>query len=185
MATATIYPAPETQDKCVPVEVYLTSMYHPDCDYVDGKLLERNVGELPHGKLQSFFGWYFRNHNDEWQIEVSTEQRVQVSATRYRIPDVSIISRDAPEELILLTPPVLCIEILSREDRMSEMQDRVEDYIAMGVRAVWVVDPWRRKAFSVIADGLFHPEPVTLQVPGSEIQVPVAEIFRELDRKKN
>ena len=33
----------------IPVEVYLHSSYRPDCDYVDGAVLERNAGEIPHG----------------------------------------------------------------------------------------------------------------------------------------
>ena len=36
----------------IPVEVYLTSVYRPDCDYVDGEVLERNLGENDHGRLQ-------------------------------------------------------------------------------------------------------------------------------------
>lgn len=32
----------------IPVEEYLSTAYRPDCDYVDGEVLERNVGETPH-----------------------------------------------------------------------------------------------------------------------------------------
>ena len=35
----------------VPVEEYLATIYHPDCDYVDGVLLERNVGQKDHSNL--------------------------------------------------------------------------------------------------------------------------------------
>jgi Uma2 family endonuclease len=139
------------------------------------------MGELPHSKLQMYFGWFFRNHRDDWRIEPLSEQRVQVSEKRYRIPDVCLISRDAPEELILRTPPVLCIEILSREDRMTEIQERIEDYLAMGVPAVWVIDPWRRKTFLALSDGVLRPVHDTLTVPGTPIQAPVATLFQEID----
>ncbi|MBB5064712.1 hypothetical protein [Granulicella mallensis] len=59
MATATIYPVSKAENHRVPVEVYLTSMYDPDCDYVDGELLERNVGETPHASAQKFFITFF------------------------------------------------------------------------------------------------------------------------------
>jgi Uma2 family endonuclease len=118
---------------------------------------------------------------NDWRIEPLSEQRVQVLASRYRVPDVCLISRDAPEDLILCTPPVLCIEILCREDRMTEIQERIEDYLAMGVPTIWVVDPWRRKAYSATSDGKLNPETETLRVPNTAITVSVAEIFAELD----
>ena len=39
------------------------------------------------------------------------------------------------------------IEVLSPEDRVSRYQQRLDDYRAMGVANVWVIDPMRRKAF--------------------------------------
>ena len=42
MATATL----------VSLEEYLKTSYEPDCDYVDGVLEERNLGEWNHGDLQ-------------------------------------------------------------------------------------------------------------------------------------
>jgi Uma2 family endonuclease len=170
-----------TSSVLIPVEEYLRTSYRPDCDYIDGEVRERNMGELPHSKLQMYFGWYFRNHRDEWHVEPLSEQRVQVSEKRYRIPDVCLIARDAPHELILRTPPVLCIEILSREDRMTEIQERIEDYLAMGVPAVWVIDPWRRKAFLALSDGILRPVHDTLTVPGTPIEASVASLFQEID----
>lgn len=45
-------------------------------------------------------------------------------ATCYRIPDICLVSLDAPHGLIITDPPILCIEILSREDRMTDMIKR-------------------------------------------------------------
>ena len=44
----------------VPVEEYLRTTYHPDCDYVDGEVLERNVGERDHSKVQRELIYYLR-----------------------------------------------------------------------------------------------------------------------------
>jgi Uma2 family endonuclease len=52
------------------------------------------------------------------------EQRVQIKATRVRIPDVCILAENAPHEKIIRTPPLLCIEILSPEDTMSKTLER-------------------------------------------------------------
>ena len=40
----------------IPVEVYLTCVYRPDCDYVDGEVLERNLGEREHSYVQMALG---------------------------------------------------------------------------------------------------------------------------------
>ena len=39
----------------IPVEEYLRTTYDPDCDYVDGEVQERNLGELDHSDLQTEF----------------------------------------------------------------------------------------------------------------------------------
>ena len=100
----------------VSVEEYLRTSYRPDRDYVDGEVLERNKGEKPHSRLQRFFIGLFLRHEEEWQVEVLPEQRVQVNESRYRIPDVTVAAFSSDEELIVRTPPVLCIEILSSEE---------------------------------------------------------------------
>ena len=38
----------------VAVEAYLRTSYDPDMEYVDGTLVERNVGERRHSRLQGF-----------------------------------------------------------------------------------------------------------------------------------
>jgi len=40
----------------VSVEEYLNTSYRPDCDYLEGELLERNVGEWDHSRLQGLAG---------------------------------------------------------------------------------------------------------------------------------
>ena len=109
------------------------------------------------------------------------EQRVQISPTRYRIPDICFVSRDSPRELIIRTSPVLCIEILSREDRMTEIMERVDDYLRMGVPTVWIVDPWHHECRSVAPDGTITIERETLRVPYTPIAIPVADIMLELE----
>lgn len=166
----------------ISVEEYLSTMYRPDCDYLEGKVQERNIGETPHAGLLAFLCWFFRNHQTDWGIEVSSEQRVQVLESRFRIPDLCLLSEDAPYERIVRTPPILCIEILSSEDRMREIQDRLSDYARMGVPCSWVIDPWRRTAFTAGADGVLHPEDECLTVPNTPISIGVEAIFAELDR---
>ena len=63
---------------------------------------------------------------------------------------------------------------------MSDMQDRVDDYKAMGVRQVWVIDPLRHKAYMASERGFLQPEENMLTVDGIEIVVPLDEMFAAL-----
>jgi hypothetical protein len=42
-------------------EEYLSTAYEPDCEYEDGVLIERNVGDQDHSWLQAALGAYFFN----------------------------------------------------------------------------------------------------------------------------
>ena len=75
----------------VSVEEYLSTSYRPDCDYVDGEVRERNVGEYPHSNLQSRLIIWFGNRERDWKIRMLPEQRIRVSAHRFRIPDACVL----------------------------------------------------------------------------------------------
>jgi Uma2 family endonuclease len=170
MATSTI----------VPLSEYLSKSYRPDCDWIDGELKERNVGERQHASVQKFFIRYFGRREEELDVLVWPEQRVQVSSTRFRVPDITVIRASDPNEAIVTVAPLLCIEILSKDDRMSEIEERAHDYLAMGVPMVWIVDPKTRTAFQKDKLGLEAVEELTL--PNQGVQVALAEVFAELDR---
>ncbi len=164
----------------VPLDEYLKTSYRPDRDWIDGEIKERNVGERPHAMIQKFFTMFFGQREEEWNVQVLPEQRVQTSESHFRIPDVCLIRPSDPFELVVRVPPLLCIEILSWDDRMTEMQERVDDYLEMGVRTVWVVDPRRRKAFIADVQGSRGAQELT--VPGTAIAVKVTDVFAELEK---
>jgi Uma2 family endonuclease len=159
----------------VSIHEYLSTSYRPDCDYVDGVVVERNLGEWDHARLQLAVGSYFYTRRREWGIYAATEQRVQVSPTRFRIPDVCVvIGGDVPEQIIR-TPPLACIEILSKDDRLTEMQERIDDYLKFGVRYVWILDPGKRRAWRCTSDGMH--EVTELRTESPETVVPLAALF--------
>lgn len=165
----------------ISVDEYLHTTYQPDCDYVEGEVLERNMGEQAHATLQNFFAGIFWSNRDRWQLRSLTEQRVQVKEDRFRIPDVCVLLRSAAREAILHTPPLLCIEILSSDDSLRTLQQRVQDYLTMGVQNIWVVDPWNRVAYYASAQGYVQPNDGFLRLPGTEVAISLEEMFRELE----
>ena len=164
----------------VSVQEYLTSVYQPDCDYVDGQLEERNLGELDHSWLQGALTAYLFARRKVWKITVLPEQRVQVKSTRYRVPDICVVLGPKPDEQILSKPPFICIEILSPEDRMSRVRKRLQDFIDMGVAYVWILDPVERRAFTITAaDGFQEVKDGILKTLDPAIEVPLGEIFSD------
>ena len=159
----------------ISVEEYLKTTYRPDCDYVDGGILERNSGEKDHSAMQRRIVVYLCTHFPAIAERVLPEQRVQVGATRFRIPDICVLVPDAPEEQIIRTAPALCIEILSRDDRMSAIMERVKDYFSMGVPVCWIVDP--RKSEAWIATPGLLAEPADRIMRAGNIELPLSALF--------
>jgi Uma2 family endonuclease len=163
----------------VSVEEYLHAVYRPDCDYVDGVVEERNLGEYDHGKLQGELIIYLGALRKRLGIHVVPEQRVRVKPTRYRIPDICVVVGAEPQEQVFTKPPFLCIEILSVEDRMVRVQERIDDYLEFGVRYVWVINPQTRKAWIYTSDGAREAKDGVLRTANPEIAVPLSEVLPE------
>jgi Uma2 family endonuclease len=166
----------------ITVEEYLRTSYRPDRDYVDGEVLERNMGEKPHARLQGFFFLLLTRFASELNAEVLMEQRFQINSSRFRIPDVMLSPLVPDEPLIVRSAPLLCVEILSSEDRWRRVEERILDYASVGVRTSWVIDPWRRLAYVAGGTGELREERGTLTVPNTRIAIAVDEVFAELDR---
>jgi Uma2 family endonuclease len=129
------------------VDEYLrTSFEGPDCEYLDGVVVERNMGELPHGDVQSTLGMLLRQLRRRLGIRVVTEIRIQISPTRYRVADLAVWRDDNIGNRIPTVPPFLAIEILSPEDRITRMQPKIAEYLSIGVEWIWLIDPIEKSA---------------------------------------
>lgn len=165
----------------IPISEYLQKTYEPDCDYIDGEVKERNLGTWSHGFLQGFLAAFFNRNWRAWQILAGTEIRVRVSANRVRIPDVCVLRRSDPTDPVVLVAPLICIEVLSPDDTLRSQRDRVEDYLAMGVEHVWLIDPVTREAWTATLTGYDALQTGEFTVPGTHIRISLTEVFAELD----
>src|ERR1700691_5524258 len=123
---------------------YLQTSYDPDREYVDGELQERNVGKTDHARVQALLAAWFVAHEPDWDVLVTTEQRVQVAADRVRIPDVTLVRPGALNEDVLSVAPLCVIEILSPDDTYSRIREKALDYRKMGIENIWLIDPGTR-----------------------------------------
>jgi len=165
------------------IDQYLHTSYKPDVHFVDGEIEERNVGERTHSSIQKFITDLFTKNEDIWKMEAIFELRIRIGSSRVRVCDVTIVSNDAPWEEVVTTPPVACIEVMSPEDRLSRAEKVLADYFEMGVQNIWLIDPYKRKAYTFTSTGFHEIEPTILKVPASPIQIDLTDLFAKLDKK--
>jgi Uma2 family endonuclease len=166
----------------VSVQEYLATSYRPDRDFVDGELQERNLGEFEHSFLQSAILAWFWTRRKEWNALPLVEQRVQVAPTRFRVPDVTVLRSDQPLGPIITTPPLILIEILSKDDSLRSMRERVDDYLNFGVHNVWILDPATKRAYLCSRTAVREPEHGTLVVPDTPIRLVLSKLFDQVER---
>jgi Uma2 family endonuclease len=169
-----------TATACVPVETYLNTVYRPDRDYVDGRLEKRHVGEFDHSKLQMAIARYIADRGEQFRVAVYPEIRVQVAPDRFRVADLCCVRR-RPMSGIVTEPPVLVIEILSPRDTVPQTEDRIDDYLAMGVPFVWLIDPRNLDRAWIYEPGQPRRKVSDRVLIAGEIRVPLNELPGQRD----
>ena len=108
----------------VPLEEYLGTSYEPDCEYVDGSVVDRNVGEYLHSLLQTLLAGHINSLRQTTGLKflALVEQRLRVQGgddehRRYRIPDICVLAPGHRRTPVVIDPPLLAVEILSPDDR--------------------------------------------------------------------
>jgi Uma2 family endonuclease len=165
----------------VSVSEYLRTHYRPDREFIDGDVRERNIGKWEHARIQAPLASWFGSRETEWSVLTATEQRVRVSETRIRIPDLVLVPA-AKQPDVLTEPPLLVVEILSPDDTYSDTQERAEEYFLMGVSTVWIIDPKTRTGR--MCNRKAWTSSPRLEVLDSPIYVDLQDIFAYLDRSK-
>src|SRR5258708_816133 len=144
------------------VDEYLrTSFDGPDCEYLDGEVVERNMGELPHARVQGNLYYLLRTLESRLGIQVFPEIRIQINRTRYRVADVAVWREGNIGDSIPTVPPFLAIEVLSPEDRIPRMQPKIVEYFSIGVEWIWLIDPIEKSA---ICYSKQHPAGVLTEI---------------------
>jgi Uma2 family endonuclease len=159
-------------------EYLRTSFEGADCEYLDGEVVERNMGELPHSWVQMELAYLLRQKASEWSIQVYPEIRIRIHQRRYRVADLAVWRAGDIGDRIPTVPPFLAVEILSSEDRIIRMQPKVEEYLSIGVEWVWLIDPDERKAICYSQDRPAGVLTDTLKTDSPPIQIPLETLFR-------
>ena len=165
----------------VSVYEYLHTVYKPDVDYVDGILEDRSLGEIDHWHVQRAILQALIGGEQTYDYFVIQEIRTQVSPTRFRVPDTCLMRKEDLPERIIARAPLLCIEVMSPEDRLGRLVTKCYDYLAMGVPEVWILDPQKRIAYVLRADrSLTEVYEGSLELASIGVDLPLAVAFAGL-----
>jgi Uma2 family endonuclease len=157
------------------VEEYLhTSFPDLDKEYRDGKLVERTLPDYLHGKIQGLLYAFFLAFKKSKRTFPCVETRMMIGPDLIRIPDVAVFHPDEPADRFPDTPPLVAIEVLSRDDRRPSVLEKLEEYCAWGVKHVWLVDPYAKRLYT--CDPALTEVP-TLRISELGLEVTPADLF--------
>ena len=158
----------------ISVEEYLRSSFPGlDREYRDGELVERALPDYLHGKVQMILAMIFGLLRKRLGIYPCTETRMQLRPNVFLIPDVAVFHGKEPGSLPDFAP-LIAIEILSPDDPMSAVREKLQQYKDWGVAHAWLVDPHARRLYTCDA-GLAEVE--RFDVPELGVTVEPADIF--------
>jgi Uma2 family endonuclease len=181
--------APPT-DKLMTGEELLAMGDMGPCELIDGRIVMMEATGGEHGEVEGNFYEAIKDFARSHQAG-----RVQVGEVgiyirrnpdRVRAADVLFISLERYAQLqnkrgFLDVAPELVVEILSPDDTMIGMNQKLRDYFSIGVKLVWLVDPEARSVFAYHSLTDVREFTVTDTLTGDEVlpgfAVPVATLF--------
>ncbi len=157
-------------------------------ELIDGRITPMSPTQNLHAYIVFEIGRRLGNFNAArrlgWVIGAESGVYTSRQPDTVRAMDVAFVSRrrlPVLERGFLRVAPELVVEVVSPTDRWSDVQTKVEEYLAIGVDVVWVVEPERRSVL-VYRDPL-APEALDeddiLRGDGllAGLEIPLAELF--------
>jgi len=131
-------------------------------ELVNGQIVERKMGNKSSwiaAQLAMFLHDYVDEHKLGWVFVFEAGYRLNPARpNNVRKPDVSFVRfgrlpNEEPADSYDYLAPDLAVEVTSPGDTVHELDEKVEEYLAAGVRMVWVINSDRRSARVYSPDG--------------------------------
>ena len=134
------------------------------CELVDGRIVRMSPTGGEHGWLELNIGSRLRSFVTEmsigWVLAGEVGIYTRRNPDRVRGADIVFVSKkrssEKPPKGFLEMAPNLVIEIVSPSDRWIDIRQKIEEYLAIGIECVWIVNPGNRSILS------YH-SPTTIQ----------------------
>jgi Uma2 family endonuclease len=151
-------------------EQYLATHFEREPELVHGKLVERPLPNLSHGRTQQRLAVRLDSAGF-----CCTEVRMRLAEDLYRIPDIAVFKGTGPNEEIPTSPPLLIVEVSSPDDRLHDLLQKLAEYRVWGVQHIWLAEPELKKLY--VYDRGSLTEVARVELPEFHFAVTAAELF--------
>jgi|SRR5580700_9556173 Uma2 family endonuclease len=158
-------------------EDYLRMTFEHDAEFVHGEIVERGMPDEIHSAIQFLILLKFGSLVQSYPLYPRPEIRMRVGRDRYRVADIAIFAGSHPQP-VPETPPLEVVEILSKDDRHSDVIQKLEEYREWGVAHIWVIDPSTKRFWLYNELGLQNAS--SLALSEYPFQLTPAELFADL-----
>jgi Uma2 family endonuclease len=135
----------------ITAEQYLHMAFECDAEFVRGEIVERSMPDLIRGRILFLIAQALVPISRSHPLYPCFGVRMRVAPDVYRLPDAVVFAGELPGENVPSTPPLMVIEILSKDDRYHDPMDKLEEYRVWGIPNIWVIDPLAKR-FSAYSD---------------------------------
>ncbi|HLX61067.1 MAG TPA: Uma2 family endonuclease [Planctomycetota bacterium] len=118
-------------------------------ELIDGQLVEKDMGFFAN-RIAFVLGWFLETYLRQSKLGIvnceGTYQCPQWMQTKVRSPDVSVVlagrfpNKQIPTGHSTIAPDI-AVEVISPNDLVYDVNQKVADYFAAGVKEVWLIDP--------------------------------------------
>jgi Uma2 family endonuclease len=188
MTTATLpLPAVSTEATLVTPDDLLNMESRGLFELVDGQLVEKPLGFLS-GRTATLLAKRLGNFLDQQALgEICSETTFQcfpLKPAQVRRPDLAFIAaarvRAVPNEGHVRIRPDLAIEVVSPDDGVYDLDEKLVDYRSAGVPLVWVFNPEARIVHIYWPDGSSRTLAEADTLDGGDVMPGFAVVVREL-----
>jgi Uma2 family endonuclease len=164
------------------------------CELIDGVLVEKTMGYFE-SRLAVVLGFFLQEflERHDLGIVLGSDGTLRILEDQIRVPDVAFLAwehfpgRILPAEPVPAIAPDLAVEVLSAGNTRAEMERKLNDYFAAGVKLVWFIDPASQSA--TVYEDRDRPLLLTLSdslgggsvLPGFEL--PLKQLFDKAGRR--
>lgn len=122
------------------------------CELVDATLVEKTMGSSE-SNLATRLIYLMMTFTEPRRLGefLGADGMIRFAPNQVRLPDAAFYRRERlpggaiPRQAILDINPDLVVEILSEGNTRAEMDRKLREYLAAGLRLVWYADPRRRE----------------------------------------
>lgn len=154
----------------------------PYYEYWFGKAIRKPTPDWLHNEVQYILNTMLRQVG--WTA--GAEVRVKVVKEAEAVPDLIAI-HGTPSMGHQMTPPELCVEILSARKDLKQTLWKAHRYLEWGTQFVWIVDPKARTAWHLttierkVVEERIPPDGVLTAGPDTSISL--TSVFEQVDER--